>query len=108
MKKDQLFREHALRMNRRSFLSKASIGLGTAALSSLFGVGCGWQREQDSGLIIPETSDRGLTGLPHFAPKAKRVIYLFHSGGPSQLELFDYKPVLNQLDGKDCPQSLLE
>ncbi|MEL6926001.1 MAG: DUF1501 domain-containing protein, partial [Bacteroidota bacterium] len=45
---------------------------------------------------------------PHFAPKAKRVIYLHMAGGPSQLELFDYKPALEKLHGKECPPSLLE
>ena len=42
-------------------------------------------------------------GLPHFAPKAKRVIYLFQSGGPSQLELFDHKPQLEKFRGQDLP-----
>ena len=45
---------------------------------------------------------------PHFAPKAKRCIYLFMEGGPSQMDLFDPKPKLNELDGKAMPESLLE
>src|SRR5262249_36112281 len=48
----------------------------------------------------------GLRGLPHFTPKAKRVIYLFQSGGPSQIELFDYKPQLEKLRGADLPESV--
>ena len=48
----------------------------------------------------------GLPGLPHFAPKAKRVIYLFQSGGPSQMELFDYKPRLTEFQGQDLPDSV--
>src|SRR5438128_9201074 len=48
----------------------------------------------------------GLPGLPHFAPKAKRVIYLFQSGGPSQIELFDYKPRLVEFQGTDLPASI--
>ena len=47
------------------------------------------------------------TGLPHFIPKAKRVIYLFQSGAPSQLDLFDYKPKLNEMFGEEVPKSVL-
>src|SRR6476660_258715 len=56
-----------------------------------------------------QASDRsqgGLPGLPHFAPKAKRVIYLFQSGGPSQIELFDYKPRLVEFQGTELPDSI--
>jgi hypothetical protein len=51
-------------------------------------------------------ADVGITGLPHFAPKAKRVIYLFQSGGPSQLELFDHKPRLKEFQNTDLPESI--
>ncbi len=51
-------------------------------------------------------SERGLPGLPHFKPKAKRVIYLFQSGGPSQIELFDYKPRLVEFQGTELPDSI--
>src|SRR3954449_8635013 len=57
-----------------------------------------------AGLLRGE--QRGLPGLPHFAPKAKRVIYLFQSGGPSQIELFDYKPRLKDFAGTDLPESI--
>jgi hypothetical protein len=90
--------ENGLNMNRRRFLSKLSIGLGSAALGSL---------------LIPDlfkgSSDVEpdfMRGLPHFAPKAKRVIYLFQNGAPSQLESFDYKPLLNKMIGKDLPESI--
>src|SRR5450432_1338733 len=53
-----------------------------------------------------ERVQRGLPGLPHFAAKAKRVIYLFQSGGPSQIELFDNKPRLVEFQGKDLPESV--
>jgi hypothetical protein len=53
-----------------------------------------------------ERTQRGLPGLPHFAPKAKRVIYLFQSGGPSQIELFDYKPRLVEFQGTELPESI--
>lgn len=48
----------------------------------------------------------GLTGIPHFPPRVKRVIYLFQSGAPSQLDLFDYKPLLNKMNGQDLPESI--
>jgi uncharacterized protein (DUF1501 family) len=75
---------------RRSFL-KHSI-LGSLALSQL------------GGSMLP--SARGEIRPPHFAPKAKRVIYLFQSGGPSQLELWDYKPKLKELHGTELPDSI--
>ena len=74
-----------------------SLGLGSVALGSL---------------LIPDLLKSGedgvpqLTGLPHFAPKAKRVIYLFQNGAPSQLESFDYKPLLNKMTGEELPASI--
>jgi hypothetical protein len=74
-----------------------SIGLGSAALGSL---------------LIPDLFSSSspeeaiLQGLPHFAPKAKRVIYLFQNGAPSQLETFDYKPLLNKMVGQNLPESI--
>ncbi|HMQ46855.1 MAG TPA: DUF1501 domain-containing protein [Saprospiraceae bacterium] len=97
--------ERSYLMNRRAFFSKASIGIGTAALASLMGTRCFRPDEngllQDAGVL-----GGGALGLTHFAPKAKRIIYLFQSGGPSQLELFDYKPLLNQRRGEDLPESI--
>lgn len=90
-------KESRLRINRRHFLSKMSIGIGSAALGSL---------------LIPNLFDGGgqqealEAAIPHFAPKAKRVIYLFQSGAPSQLESFDYKPLLNKRMGEDLPPSI--
>ena len=89
--------EHSLGFNRRKFLSRMSIGLGSAALGSL---------------LIPDLFSSSspeeaiLQGLPHFAPKAKRVIYLFQNGAPSQLETFDYKPLLNKMIGQNLPESI--
>jgi Protein of unknown function (DUF1501) len=89
--------EHSLGFNRRKFLSRMSIGLGSAALGSL---------------LIPDLFSSSspeeaiLQGLPHFAPKAKRVIYLFQNGAPSQLETFDYKPLLNKMVGQNLPESI--
>ena len=89
--------EHSLGFNRRKFLSRMSIGLGSAALGSL---------------LIPDLFSSSspeeaiMQGLPHFAPKAKRVIYLFQNGAPSQLETFDYKPLLNKMVGQNLPESI--
>ncbi len=90
--------DFGLNINRRHFLSRLSLGLGSAALGSL---------------LIPDLFDTtgseasGLpAGLPHFAPKAKRVIYLFQNGAPSQLELFDFKPLLNTMHGQELPASV--
>jgi len=95
--------EQSYIMNRRSFLSKSSIGLGSAAMASLFGVGC---FQQNGSSMMNASTAEGILQNLHFAPKAKRVIYLFQSGGPSQLDLFDYKPTLVQRRGEDLPDSI--
>src|SRR5437588_11219593 len=82
-----------LSMTRRHFFSRTSTGIGAAALASLF--------SQDA--LQAET---GLAGLPHFPPKAKRVIYLHQSGAPSQIDLYDYKPKLVDIAGKELPDSV--
>ena len=96
MEKEQF--EHGLNFNRRKFLSRLSLGIGSAALGSL---------------LIPDLFTRSgggedviMKGIPHFAPKAKRVIYLFQNGAPSQLESFDYKPKLREMMGKELPESV--
>jgi hypothetical protein len=92
------FFENRLRVNRRYFLGRLSLGLGTAALGSLL----------IKDLFSSETQTENFItqALPHFAPKAKRVIYLFQNGAPSQLESFDYKPMLNKMYGQDLPLSV--
>jgi hypothetical protein len=86
---------------RRDFLAKTGLGLGTAALAQLLG------RDAFAALPgEPSPLTGGLPGLPHFAPKAKRVICLFQSGGPSHLDLFDDKPVLRQRFNEDLPDSV--
>ncbi|MEN7547415.1 DUF1501 domain-containing protein [Rapidithrix thailandica] len=90
---------------RRHFLRKCTSGIGALALGSLLG-GCGKVIDQMGQM---RDAARPMKALPpHFAPKAKRIIYLHMAGSPSQLELFDYKPELQKLDGLDCPPSLLE
>ena len=82
-------------LTRRSFLGLSSTCLGAAALNSLL-----------NESAIGQNSGPSLSGMPHFAPKAKRVIYLFQSGGPSQHELWDYKPKLVDMVGNDLPPSV--
>ena len=85
--------------NRRVFLTRSRSTLGLLALSSLL------NREGFSA-DIQKRSHPALPSLPHFAPKAKRVIYLFQSGGPSHLDLLDYKPKLKELQGTELPESI--
>ncbi|MFN0169630.1 MAG: DUF1501 domain-containing protein [Bryobacteraceae bacterium] len=87
-------------LTRRHFFSRASHGIGVAALASLMGEDLRAAKVESSAAV------GGLEGIPHFAPKAKRVIYLFQSGGPSQMELFDYKPKLGEMRGTDLPDSV--
>ena len=94
--------ERQLQLTRRHFFGLSSTGIGTAVLSSLL--------NDDLSAATPRTdapgSIGGLPGLPHFAPKAKRVIYLFQSGGPSQMDLFDYKPKLVDMRASELPDSI--
>lgn len=87
-------------LNRRHFLNRFGMGLGGIALAHLLG---------PNRLQAGETISRSIGGIlkaPDFPPRAKRIIYLFMAGGPSQLETFDYKPVLNQRNGENLPDSV--
>ena len=84
--------------NRRHFFRKSALGLGSAALSSLL--------LDDAKASGQPASAIGLPGLPHFAPKAKRAIYLFMAGAPSQMDLFDYKPNMTDMFDMDLPESI--
>lgn len=84
--------ESYLRTNRRHFLLQSSAGVGAAALASMLGKPAG-------------ATSLGVTGS-HYAPKARRVIYLFQSGGPAQQDLFDYKPLLNEMNGEELPPAV--
>ncbi len=89
--------EFRKRWTRRAFLSRSSMGLGALALSSLSPEAAGSQ-ERGRGVVEPL----------HFRPRAKRVIHLYQAGGPSHLELFDYKPKLAAMDGEPMPSSFTE
>jgi hypothetical protein len=94
-------KQAALSMTRRQLFGRTARGIGVAALASLLG------RDgllADTLAVDPRTG--GLQGLPHFPPKARRVIYLFQAGAPSQMELFDYKPKLDKLHGSELPDSV--
>ena len=88
-------------LDRRSFLTKTSMGLGALAIGSLMN-GNALNAAQSMSLDNSVMANR----LSTFAPKAKRIVYLFQSGGPSQLDLFDYKPKLRQLHGTELPESV--
>ncbi|MGP0063910.1 MAG: DUF1501 domain-containing protein [Isosphaeraceae bacterium] len=91
-------------MTRRHFFGRSGISLGSAALASLMAEGA--SRGADTSPTRGLSAAGGLPGLPHFAPKAKRAIYLFMNGGPSQMDLFDYKPAMNAMFDKDLPDSI--
>ena len=89
--------EHSLNISRKKFLAGLSIGVGSIALGSLL-IPDLFGGAADEANFVP--------GIPHFAPKAKRVIYLFQNGAPSQLESFDYKPKLCEMMGQELPESI--
>ena len=106
---DEAIRRQAEYMTRRHFLWKCSTGMGAMALASLTGCFADKKPTAETASGISRDLARPFAPMPaHFAPKAKRVIFLHMAGAPSQLELFDYKPELQKLDGKLCPPSLLE
>ncbi|MCA9021680.1 MAG: DUF1501 domain-containing protein, partial [Planctomycetaceae bacterium] len=90
--------EYERNLTRRTLLGRSARGIGSAALASLL------QPELFNGSVQAETTIP--EGVQKIAPKAKRIIYLFQSGGPSHVDLFDYKPVLRKLHGSDLPDSV--
>jgi hypothetical protein len=85
-----------LNVSRRQFFRQGGMGLGSAALGSLLA--------RDLPALESAVSDPSAPRQSHFTPRAKHVIYLHMIGAPSQLDLFDHKPVLNQYDGQECPE----
>ena len=87
--------------SRRDFLTKTSLGLGGLSLASFL---------NSENLFASNNIHSAINSdlnLPHFVPKVKRVIYLFQSGAPSQLDLFDHKPLLSKMNGEELPESVL-
>lgn len=95
-------REAELFETRRHFFGRAAGGIGTAALASLLNPNLFAGEKKPA----PQNPLAGLPELPHFAAKAKRVIYLFMSGAPSQLDMWDYKPKMVDWYDKDLPDSV--
>jgi hypothetical protein len=101
---DHPLRDAMLDVSRRQFFGRLSAGIGTAALASILNprlfAGAGAEG------VTTDARAGGLPGLPHFAPRAKRVVFLFQSGAPSQIDLFDHKPKLAGLHGSELPDSV--
>ncbi len=99
-------------MDRRNFLTKTSMGLGAIALGSLLNADKAFASVKSGALdksspeALLKSYNKNRLGLPHHLPKAKRIVYLFQSGGPSQLEMWDYKPKLKNMFGQDLPDSV--
>src|SRR5881227_1795895 len=91
------FESLKLRASRRSFLSGSALGLGSAALATLI--------NPNATQAAQSPTNIGAINPRHFAPEAKRVIYLYMAGGPSHLETLDYKPKLAEMSGKAMPES---
>src|SRR5262249_13543236 len=95
------FEQFRLSCHRRTFLGRATLGLGAMSLSTL--LPSVQARAAENPSIAP-----GVEGMPHFAPRAKRVIFLCMAGGPSHLETFDYKPKLAELHAQPMPESITQ
>ena len=98
---NELRAEYGKLVTRRWFFRQCGLGLGTMALGSML------ESERASGATAPAWPNPLAPKEPHFKPKAKRVIYLFMGGAPSQLELFDNKPVLAKYNGKPVPAEVV-
>ena len=97
---ENLGQQNVARVNRRQLFGSAASGVGVAALASLLG------RNSQATESLANSTFNGLPGLPHHLAKAKRVVLLWQGGGPSHVDLFDHKPVLKEMAGKDIPDSV--
>ncbi len=88
-------------LDRRTFLTKTSMGIGALALGSLMGTTKLFGKNE----TVP-VEEALVNSFPNYLPKAKRIVYLFQSGGPSQLDMFDYKPMLEKYQGQDLPPTV--
>ena len=93
-------REHLRTITRRQFFNRCGTGMGALALSSLL--------NEKLFASSPMAEDPTAPRMPHFAPKAKRIIYLHMAGAPSQLDLLDYKPKLQQLNNQPVPEEVIK
>src|SRR5213594_3243543 len=99
--RQELRSEYARLVTRRWFFRQCGVGLGSIALASLL------DADKASAASAIKAANPLAPRSPHFAPKAKRVIYLFMAGAPSQLDLFDNKPTLAKYDGKPVPHEVV-
>ncbi|MDA8697093.1 DUF1501 domain-containing protein [Rhodopirellula sp.] len=106
--------EHQQEINRRSLLGRAATGVGAAALATLLKedgiaeqITAGGPSDSNSKKTV-EQRFGGISSLPHFAPKAKRVIYLFQNGAPTHVDLFDWKPELQRRHQEPVPSSYIQ
>ncbi|MEM6981285.1 MAG: DUF1501 domain-containing protein, partial [Planctomycetota bacterium] len=99
-RKSRTLEDQCMRLNRRGVLKGFGGAMGAAAFSQL----CG---PNDAEAAVMSANPPGTHGFPEFPAKATRVIYLFQAGGPSQIDLFDHKPLLKDWDGKDLPKSVM-
>lgn len=102
-------RDLELTMTRRQLFGRTALGVGSAALHSLLragGMGAGMMGAAMAAAQQKPKAGAALAGLPHFAPKAKHVIYLFMNGGPSQIDLWDYKPKMRYVYDADLPEEI--
>ncbi|MFP6658820.1 MAG: DUF1501 domain-containing protein, partial [Pirellulales bacterium] len=95
-------RQYQLNLTRRQLLANSAKPLGAAALATLINPAfC-----RSATAAVASRDSVGLADVPHFAPKAKRVIYLFMCGGPSHIDTFDYHPKVRELHGQELPASV--
>ncbi len=102
--KDEINHEFKTLVTRRHFFKECGVGLGSIALASLLNENVAANPQAQT----PQTKNPLTPKTPHYAPKAKRVIYLFNSGGPSQLDMFDYKPSLVKYNGQPVPPEFVK
>ncbi|MEQ1827021.1 MAG: DUF1501 domain-containing protein [Pirellula sp.] len=98
---NDLFHQNVQRVHRRQLFGSAASGIGVAALASLLG-----QEESRADSVPSRAKVQGIPELPHHVSKAKRVVLLWQGGGPSHIDLFDDKPVMREMAGKDIPDSI--
>lgn len=102
-----LFPESNRQLNRRNFLKHTSLGLGALTLGGLLSGNNALLGTPSLHPAAAPLSSGGLSGFPNFPAKVKRIVYLFQSGGPSQLDMWDYKPELAKYHGQDVPKSIM-
>src|SRR5882724_13584963 len=98
------FQERLNFLSRRHFFKRTGLAMGRIALAGMMVPELARQA-RGAGMSIGKAHP-ALPGLPHFAPKAKRIIYLFMNGGPSQMDLLDYKPDLGKIYDSDLPETI--